>query len=359
MPENPLDRIREYLNAGETGEALQKLDLWLQANGRTNARNDVALWRADLSRGEKEFSQSLITLADLRVVQQKIARGVLTMLDELGAGRPAIHTFHSYTCDRVEQTDTFTELFEKKRQEKKQFYFLYGWERQSHLGMFRRIAYELEGAFLDDLSPRTAPGARARQMELRLRPTRKEQLFKLEIVKNLFHILEVAPENHEPLLEKNLAYIASFSPLMQELSDKDHLCLYIPILSYDWDSQVTPAVARWVFEEFCKEPLPANSPNVLFFFAVVFEEEDQDLVDEIRQVVEASQHIFPLPELDKVPRRDIRRWFSIYHQIAENAQTRDALIANHFGQGQDPLDMEIVELNLRKIIDQYNNTFIQ
>jgi len=359
MPENPLERIREHLNAGEVEEALQKLDLWLQANGKASLSNDVALWRADLSRGEREFSQSLIALSDLRALQQKITRGILVLLTELGTGIPAIHTFHCYTCDRIPQTATFAESFEQRRKEKKQFYFLYGWERQSHLGMFRRIAYELEGAFLDDLSPQTAPGVKSRQMELRLRPTRKEQLFKLEIAKNLFHLLEVKPEDHEPILDKSLAYIASFSPLLQDFSEKDYLCIYIPILSYDWDNQVTPTVASWVIESFCKDPLPANCPNVLFFFAVVFEEEDQDLVHEIREVVENSRHIQALPELEKVARRDIRRWFSIYHQIAETAEARDNLITGHFGSGQEPLDMEIVEINLRKIIDQYNNSFIR
>ena len=359
MPENPLERIRAYLSNGEIETALQKLDLWLQANAKATLSNDVALWLADLRRGEREFSQSLITLPDLRALQQKITRGILILLNELGSGKPALHSFHCYTCDRVEQTDTFIESFQQKQDEKKQFYFLYGWERQSHLGMFRRIAYELEGAFLDDLSPNTEPGAKSRQMELRLRPTRKEQLFKIEIIKNLFHLLEVKPEDHEPLLDKSLAYLASFSPLLQDFSEKDYLCIYIPILSYDWDAQITPAVASWVMESFCKDSLPANCPNVFFFFAVVFEEEDQDLVDEIRQIVGNSRHIRPLPELEKVARRDIRRWFTVYHQITESAEARDVLISTHFGNGQDPLDMETVELNLRKIIDQYNNTFVQ
>ena len=114
-----------------------------------------------------------------------------------------------------------------------------------------------------------------------------------------------------------------------------------------------------MFEEFCGEPLPETSPTFLFFFAVVFEEEDADLVQEIRQTVEASQHIFPLPELEKVNKRDIRRWFSVYHQLAPSSETRDQFLATHFGSGQDPVDMEIVELNLRKIIDQFNNTYIQ
>lgn len=359
MPENPLERIRDHLNAGDIEAALQKLELWLQANGKTNLINDITLWRADLRRGEREFSQSLLSLSDLRVLQQKITRGILVLLNELGVAKPAIHTFHCYTCDRINQTDAFAVSFEQKRNEKQQFYFLYGWERQSHLGMFRRIAYELEGAFFDDLSPQTSPGVKSRQMELRLRPTRKEQLFKIEIIKNLFHLMEVKPEDHEPLLDKSLAYIAGFSPLLQDYSEKDFLCIYIPILSYDWDNVVTPAVASWVINTFCKEPLPANCPNILFFFAVVFEEEDQTMIAEIREAVENNHHIQALPELEKVVKRDIRRWFSIYHEIAGSAEARDALITGHFGSSQEPLDMEIVELNLRKIIDQHNNSFIR
>ncbi len=359
MPENPLERIREFLYAGNVKNALEQLDSWVLNNNRSEHRNGISLWLADLNRTETEFSQGLVTDTDRRVVHQRITKGVLALLDQLGAGRPAMHAYHCYTCDRVDQSDTFSELFEKNKASRKQFYFLYGWERQSHLGMFRRIAYEQEGAFLDDLSPRTEPGCRARKLELRLRPTRKEQLFKIDIIKNLFHLLEVPPEPHEPLLEKNLSYLAAQTPLFQELSSKDFLCIYIPILSYDWDSEVTPKVAKWMFEEFCKEPLPETSPTFLFFFAVVFEEEDADLVQEIRQTVETSQHIFPLPELDKVNKRDIRRWFSVYHQLTPSSETRDQLLATHFGPGQDPVDMEIVELNLRKIIDQFNNTYIQ
>lgn len=355
MPTDALTRIRELLIEAELEPALEAFDQWAQISGQGARRADIALWLGDLRRSTKEFTQGLVSDTDLRIVHQRITKGVLDLLDELGDGRNAIHDFHCYTCDRVDQSDTFTELFEKQRAQRTQFYFLYGWEPQSHLGMFRRIAYEKEGALISTLGQGATTGARARQLELRLPESRKETVLKLNIVRNLFRLLEVVPEQHEPILERNLAYLAGHSPMLKELSAQDYCCLYMPILSIDWDSQMTPAVARWLFEEFCKGELPENCPTFLFFFAVIFEEEDAALVAEIRDIVEKSEHIFPLPELEKVERRDIRRWFSIYQQLAPTSEARDALMNAHFNSLTNAYDMEIVELNLRKIIDQYNN----
>ena len=372
MPQTDLQTIRELVREGDLENCLRRLLLWAELQRMEEARLTAELRLSQLNRLEKELMKGLLTREQYDAEFNRIAAHALNLLDECEDPAPAaaddsvppagnrrpLHANHAFTCDRVDQSDAFDGLFQGKaaKKQKAQFYYLYGWEPQSHRGMFRRIAFEREGGLLALVDARSSPLCKTRCFEIKLKRTRREDIFRQELVKTIFAALQVPFNEHEPLLQKDLRYIVDHSPLLSEFREEDFVCLYIPIGSYDWDERVTPQVARWFFQDFCGVELPAGSPTFLFFFAVVFEvdEEDEGLVEEIRETVENSDLIHPLPELNRVSRRDIRRWFRFFSPIAPTSEQRQALLTEHFGENENEFDMETVQLKLNRIIDDFN-----
>jgi hypothetical protein len=375
MSQNELHSIRELLRKGEVEDCLRRFLQWVEGRRMEDTKLALELKLANFNRLRKEMMKGTLTRELYNVEFQKISEHVLEMIrecevllrepaadsfpEEGGPAHQPLHPHHQFTCDRVDQSDDFEELYQLQRKEKKkvQFYYLYGWEPQSHRGMFRRIAFEREGGLITPQDDRDWPLCKALSAEIRFKGTRRENILRQELVKNLFGTLQVSYNEHEPLLQKDLRYVVEHSPLLGELGKEDYVCLYIPIGSYDWDSRVTPRVARWFFGEFCGVALPADSPTFLFFFAVIFEEEEEeeDLIEEIRETVKNSEYIRPLSELDKVSRRDVNRWFRFYSQLAPTSLERKALIQQYFGEHEREFNMEFVQLQLNKIIDAFNN----
>ncbi len=375
MPLQELHSIRELLRKGELEDCLRRLLQWTEAQRMEDTKLALELKLAGFNRAHKEMMKGTLTRELYSVELTKTSEHVLQLIsecernlntpqeDSLSANdtqdQTPLHPNHQFTCDRIDQSDDFEELYQLQRRERKkaQFYYLYGWEPQSHRGMFRRIALEREGGMITPQEEGDWPLCKALAYEIKLKGTRRENIFRQQLVKNLFATLQVSYNEHEPLLQKDLRYVVEHSPLLGELREQDYVCLYIPVGSYDWDSRVTPQVARWFFGEFCGVELPPDSPTFLFFFAIIFEEdeEEEELIEEIRETVENSEYIRPITELDKVSRRDISRWFRFYSQLAPTSVERKALMKEYFGEHEREFDMETVQLQLNKIIDAFNN----
>ena len=61
-----------------------------------------------------------------------------------------------------------------------------------------------------------------------------------------------------------------------------------------------------------------------------------------------------LPELGMVEKRDIGQWLERYKQLSPNSRSRKELMKTAFGP-ESEYYMEDVELELKKIIDNFNN----
>ena len=78
----------------------------------------------------------------------------------------------------------------------------------------------------------------------------------------------------------------------------------------------------------------------------------------MQTAVQNSDIVQALPELNMVRKRDIGQWLERYKQIAPTSRARKDLLKTIFGEQAEHY-MEEVEIELKKIIDQYNNQNVQ
>lgn len=360
-----LQQVGQLLVESKPLPALEQLLVWAREQ-LPEMVNDVELQMSRVNLVVQNFQQGLMTMSDYQTNLLQINNGILYLLDECkksvgtsttDAGGAALHEYHAYTCDRVAHSDSFRQLF-SQQQQPVQFYFLYGGDLQSHEGLFRRIAYDLEGRLQDYLNPELQTNIQALQLEMTFEFSRQLEHYQQNILRSFFSMLGLPPNEHEPLLEKDLTYALERSPRLQNLKSTDYVCVFLHISQYDWDPDLTPAAARWFIKEFCQEGKVNTAAAMLVFLAVEYDEEDLDLKAEIMEALETAEQLQRLPELDMVAQRDIGRWFEHYKQVSPNSRTRKELLKTVFGSTQEHY-MEDVELELKKIIDQYNNNIVQ
>ena len=328
--------------------------------------NEILSLEVQYANCQREWLGGRVSKPDTDLVVNRVTQAVLLIIDTLQSGdlkaetggesHIALHDYHRYTCDRVDQSDRFQQIFSEKRETKAHFFYLYGMAVQSHFGMFKRIAYDLEGKLRDYLNPDLESGCKSLQVEITLGQCGDPEVYKQNILKDLFAALAVRVNEHEPLTGKNLGWLRQSSPVLQGLGENDFVCIFAGISQWDWDKEMTPAVTRWFINEFCRAELPKDSPTYLFFFAIIYEEDDSEIEQDVETVISQSQRVRALPELNMVKMRDIGAWFSRYRFIAPSSGELKNLRQQHFGDS-DEFEMEKVEIRLKKLIDNYNSKF--
>lgn len=363
-----LQQIGQLLVAGKPLEALEELRLWAKEQLPDMVINvDLQLSRTNLL--TQNFKQGLIGMADYQTNMIQISNGVLSLIEEfkelLAESAPAtadkagasLHEYHAYTCDRVAQSDSFRQFF-AKQDLAVQFYFLYGGDLQSHEGFFRRIAYDLEGRLQDYLNPNFETSTQALQLEMTFEFSRQLEHYKQNILRSFFAMMGLQPNEHEPLLEKDLTYVLPISPRLHNLKSTDYVCIYLHVSQYDWDAELSTEAARWFVNEFCLKGQLVTPATILVFFAIEYDEEDEEIKAEVEQALAEAETLQALPELSMVHQRDIGQWLERYKRISPNSRTRRDLLKQTFGANKEHY-MEDVELELKKILDKYNNNILQ
>lgn len=264
-----------------------------------------------------------------------------------------LHDHHRFTCDRIKQDVKFHKVFKTVEDAKAHFFYLYGMNVQSHQGLFNRFAFALEGRLLDYLNPEFESKCKAIKTILTFDLAQDEEYDKQQVLSHLFASLNVPYDKFEPLLEKDLTYLYQNSPLVKDLGKDDYVCVMLGISSYDWDAELIPELARWFITTFCASELPESAPTFLFFFGIIFENEDAEIHSQVEAIVKNSSLIYGLPELKEVTMRDVESWFAKYSFICETVKDRENLINQSFGS-EHKFDMEEVEISLLRIIDNYN-----
>lgn len=360
-----LQQVGQLLVESKPLPALEQLLAWAREHLPEMVTN-IELQMSRVNLVIQNFQQGLMTMPEYQTNLLQINKGILYLLDECkkevgtsltDAGSAALHEYHAHTCDRVAHSDSFRGIF-RDQQHPVQFYFLYGGDLQSHEGMFRRISYDLEGRLQDYLNPELQSSIQALQLEMTFEFSGQLEHYKQNILRSFFSMLGLPPNEHEPLLEKDLAYVLKHSPRLQNMQATDYVCTYLHISQYDWDVELTPAAGRWFIKEFCQGGQVETPTNILFFLAIEYDEADTEIRDQVITILENADFLQPLPELDMVPMRDIGRWLERYKQVSPNSRTRKELLKTTFGNAREHY-MEDVELELKKIIDQYNNNILQ
>lgn len=355
--------IGRLLVESKPQQALEALRDWAQVN-LPDKTSDVELQLSRVNLTLQTFAKGLMSATDYQTNLLQINSGVLFLLEECKKESsqendntsPTLHEYHAYTCDRVEHSDSFRSIFDLTPQAL-QFFFLYGGDMQSHEGLFRRIAYDLEGRLLDYLNPELETRTKALQLEMTFEFSRQLTHYKQNILRSFFSMLGLLPNEHEPLLDRNIAYALEKSPRIKGLKNSDYVCVYLHISQYDWDPELTPEAARWFIKTFCNCALPKDAPRIVVFFAIEYDEEDEDIKAEIKAALATAETLQALPELGMVEKRDIGQWLERYKQLSPNSRSRKELLKTTFGSERE-FYMEDVELELKKLIDNFNNQLI-
>lgn len=365
-----LQQIGQLLISGKPQEALEQLRSWAQQN-LPDMVMTIELQLSRLNLLINNFTNGLMNMADYQTNLIQVNNAALVLIDEckkeLETLAPvntendetvkSLHEYHAYTCDRVEHSDSFRQFFAQQEQAV-QFYFIYGGDLQSHEGFFRRIAYDLEGRLQDYLNPGIQTTTQALQLEMTFEFSRQLDHYKQNILRSFFAMMGLQPNEHQPLLEKDLNYVLPLSPRLHNLKPTDYVCIYLHISQYDWDAELCTAAAKWFVNDFCKKGQLPTPASILVFFAIEYDEDDEDIKTEVQQAVQSAETLKTLPELGMVYQRDIGRWMERYKQISPNSRTRRDLIRQTFGDSKEHY-MEDVELELKKILDKYNNNLLQ
>ncbi len=295
-----------------------------------------------LAQVKKELAEALAEIGEAPIGSQEEKQNLL-------------HDHHRYTCNRIKQDVRFHKVFKNTTNDKAHFFYLYGMNVQSHKGLFYRFAFALEGKLLDYLNPDFESKCKTITALPTFDLAQDEEYDKEQILSSLFASLNVSYDKFEPLLEKDLTYLYQNSPLVADLCEQDYVCILLGISSYDWDVELIPEIARWFITKFCASQLPDDAPTFLFFFGIIFEDEDEAIHNEVKEIVKNSNLIYGLPELNEVTKRDIESWFAKYNFITKTIKEREDIIQSSFGDSTS-FDMEEVELKLKKIIDEYNQS---
>ncbi len=360
-----LQEISRLLVEGKIKEALQAFRTWADTH-LPERTIDIDLQLSRVSLVEQHHTQGIMSFADYQTTLLQINKNILTLLEQCkqdieraggSAGAlAALHEYHSYTCDRIDHSDSFRQAFGQS-DKRIQFFYLFGGDMQSHEGFFRRIAYDLEGRLQDYLNPDLEASCQALQLEMTFEFSRQLELYQQNILRSFFSMMGLNANEHEPLLQKDINYVLDRSPRIQGLRAEDFVCIYLHISQYDWEANITPDAARWFINTFCAVDLPIDKPAILVFFAIEYDEDDDQIRSEVQDTIQQSEIVSALPELSMVPQRDIGRWFERYKQIAPTTRARKDLLKATFGDQREHY-MEEVEVALKKIIDQYNNQHV-
>ena len=326
--------------------------------------NDLITLKVKNENAESSYKIGAMADAAYNVEIAQVTRGVLALIDALpdeaempSEGKP-LQDYHRFTCDRVAQSDHFYTAFESQAAQKKQYYYIDGMEGHAHEGLFQRFAFDLEGKLQDYLTNTSTQSAcQSLQLIIPYADSGTVEGYTRNVLKSLFGGMGVKVDEQAPILEKTLTDLLQLSPRLKDLGVEDYVCIFLTVSEWEWDPDITPAVVSWFISTFCGVELPATAPTFLFFFGLIYEEEDGEIEEEVQAAIKAGGNIQVLPELTKVSQRDIKKWLAKYkNNLDLSTEERKSIMNEHF-KNDDGFYMESVEEKLAQIIIKHNKKF--
>jgi len=362
-----LTAIKTKAIQGDLKGALKGLLLWVKTN-RVDYIDTTTNIIRELNELELNQVNGVISSEDFRVEKAKISQRFLQLIDLLDdkilGNNSRFQAYHSFTCDRVEQMKFFSAIYKDQLLDKIQFYYIYGLDLQSHTGMFQRISYHLEDLLSDHLDPLFQKKSDALRVQISSMDVDNDlNIYKENVLKKIFRSFSIDVNIHNDLLTKDLSFIVENSPQVKGLTAQDYVCVFLGITDRDWDKDQTPIMAHWFIKEFCEVQFPADSPRFLFFFGIMYEDNDSAVKKEVIEVMKNPLLAKPLPELAMVKETHIKDWFDEYAKFFPKVRERKNIIKNtlqnldEYKEGE-AFFMEDIQDELEKIIDKVNEDLL-
>ncbi len=255
-----------------------------------------------------------------------------------------------YNCNRREQEEMFEEIFQTRREQKLQFYFIHGEKAQSPEGLFRRLVYRYiqqvarEGNYVERVIP--------------IDSFRKNRL-----LSKLFQAFALNPNRLDPQ-SFNLRKLLE----APSVKGRDYVAIKIKVYSNNWDEEDTPKALKWFVQEFCQQDLlPEHAPKLVFFFGLVHKEDLQkegifkrlfkgsSKKERILKAISELEEITVFPALNAVTRADIEFWFE--ENFEWDSREIQQILQAHFPKAKEyPMD-EVIE-KLGAIIKAHNDKIV-
>ncbi len=364
MLEQIRQRVRQLIGEGKDAEAIAYL--LEQIQDRSTYRAELTLLQGSEATLAREERNQFVSPEEAHRRRARIRDSALKIAEEIteeelkNAAAPSaaptapLHDYHRYTCNRTLQNNDFQKIRRRQADARTHFFYIYGLDRHSHYGLVQRFSYDLEGLLGSYRNPKVQARCkvdRANMIALAYNPDL--EAYKTDILTALFFEFELDPDACEPLLSRKLDYLRRHSPRLRALGSEDRVFLYFVISELDWDREVTPALVRWLIDEFCGVELPADSPAFYFFFGIEFEDEDSPVKAEVEAAIRSGGRIQILPELQMVSAADLKRWFNTYRMFMQERRRRDELQGRYF-EAKEQFYMDEIERKLEQLIDELN-----
>lgn len=301
-------------------------------------------------------------------LEEEIPESPIEQTDSDTSPQPSAERFfgshHKYTCDRVLHNDHFTpyiDVADQQEQERLHFFYLHGGERQEHLGLFSRFVARLKGQDKDHIKIAHDNGVKVEKVIINFPRSFRLENLKIELPLKVLLAFQMEEKQIEKIEHKCLADALKVeNSLLYQLRNEDKICLLINVNESAWNPDLTPQAATWFIEDFCQQKLPESCPEFFIFFAINYDDEDEEEKAEMQAEVQAALNqgkytkaLFPV--LDMVENRDIKAWFDEYAVFWQYDRKRIRQVrSRHFGTEKMPRYMEDVQDILEDIIEEVN-----
>ena len=363
-----LNDIKNKALQGDLNGALEALLSWVKLN-KQEFIAEVESYLSNLNHNIRENARGKLTTEQFSSAKAKILEGFQLLIYLLQGkntiGNSRFQTYHSFTCNRSEQMKSFESSYRQQLLKKAQFYYIYGLDLHSHQGIFNRISYHLEGLLWDYLDPLFKKKKDAiRVIVPSIDVNNNLTIYKENLLKKLFRSFSIDPNTIANILDTSLSFLLNKSPQTKRLKNDDFICVFLGITDRDWDKENTPTIVRWFINEFCEDITSEESPNLLFFFGIIYEEPDSSVKKEVKEVVNNSKLVEALPELGMVTTNHLKDWFDEYGKFFPRVRERKKIIQQALNnleeyKENDSYFMDDIQDELEKIIDKINEDLIK
>ncbi len=318
---------------------------------------------------EMERASNTMSKTALGIELANINSSILYVVDEmseadlkqpLSTSAPAVHVppFHAFGVDRAPQEGKFFDDQFDAMGQQVFFYYLHGDDRQQASSLADRLGYKLVGLQLtaDDL---TAELEVEPPLVIHCRPVlrgMREEQYRASLVHAIAQqIMGPIPMTQmRGMLDLKLTDLLD-RPKLKRPDGSLHpiVCFNVTLGHSYWRKDIIPPMLRKFYESFCQSDLPASAPTFYFFFGLEYCDDKPKIREEVAAAIADRQNGDALPELEPVPREDIETWFSHHSPMIPDGYDAEQLVNDHFPPAA-ALDMLVVEADLKRLIEQFN-----
>ncbi|WP_020569053.1 hypothetical protein [Neolewinella persica] len=371
MLENLKNELRDLVAENRQGDLLRRLidDLLLEG---TRLHDLCITTSARVRNWEMATAANTQSKEELGIEQANINGSLLYVLGEISSAdlkqdgaktnreQEFIPPFHAFGVDRAPQEGQFFDEQFEAFDQKVFFYYLHGDDRQQASSLAERLGFKLVGLQLtaDDLSADIEADP---PLIVHCRPVlngmREEHCRALLVhaITQQFMGGAVGMSQMRGMLNLTILDLLN-RPKLKRADGSLHpiVCINVTVGHSYWRKDLVPGMLRKFYETFCKVELPEDAPTFYFFFGLEHCDNKPTVRKEVAEAIAGRQNGSALPELEPVLISDIVNWFTHHGLMIPDGYDAEQLVAENFSTEGDQLDMLVVEADLKRLIDKFN-----